>query len=105
MNGEKHGGEPGSRDLQPDENRPEEERARQMKHEVDDMITDRGITEKPPLDPKGSVGEWKIVYGSGGEPDFGKAAGGLNQGIVGDQGVVVPNEFCVEYGGVGEEAR
>jgi hypothetical protein len=58
-----------------------------------------------PVEPPGGEEEGEVVGGAGGEPDIVEALEVLEEGVVEEEGEIVPEEVAVEEGGVDEEGE
>ncbi len=91
-------GEEGSGDFELLEDFVEEECGGGVKEDIDEVLALGGISEEVVFEPEEGGGEGEVVGVFGGEPDVEKACGGVDEGVEGDEFVVVEEE-----GAVGEE--
>ncbi len=90
---------------QPEQHPPEQHCARRVQQHVDQVIARRVRPPQTPLEPEHAGGQREIVRRRLGEPAAVKAVGGADQRVLGQEGVVVPDEPGAEGGHVGDQRR
>ena len=90
---------------QSEQHSPEQHRARRVQQHIDHVVTGRVLPPQTPLEPEHAGGQREVIRRLRGEPETIQAVGSVDERVLGQEDVIVPDEPGAEDRRVGEQRR
>ena len=87
--------QPGPRNFQPCQHPPPQHRAGRVQKHVGEMIAQGVLPPQPPFQPQSRGAKREVIRRCRGPPKLAQPVGRLDQGVVGQKNIIVPNEAGV----------